>query len=418
MTAPIEHAALGFTHGEGIRLVRADGARFIDAASGTFNVPLGYDNEAVVAPVLDQLARVSHLGSSFSRTESARLVERLVALAPGGMTRGWLRDLTGSTANECAVRIAQKATQKSGVLSLFLSHHGQTLFTTAISGNAFRKESFPVATADVSLKVPAPYCHRCFYGATYPSCGLMCVERIHDFLEFGGNGRTACMIVEPILGNGGNIVPPPGYFEALKRVCDAHDILLVADEVQTGIGRTGHMFACDALGFEPAMVTLAKGLGGIGIPVAAVLMEARLDVLAPYEHSYTSGANPIALAAANATLDVLADGRLLGEVRENGRLLGALLAPLAERHACVGDVRGLGYMWGVEIETPDGAPDPDRTNAILAEAERRRLIVRSSRYGRGNVVKVRPPLVATPDDLVEIVDTLSAAIAATGEAAR
>ena len=132
------------------------------------------------------------------------------------------------------------------------------------------------------------------------------------------------------------------------------------------------------------------------------IIEGRLDELASYEHSFTSGANPIALAAANATLDVLADGEILARVRQNGQLLGELLAPLVERHACVGEVRGLGYMWGVEIEDAEGRPDVARTNAILAEAEQRRLIVRSSRYGRGNCVKVRPPLVATADDLVEI----------------
>lgn len=403
-----------FSHGEGIHLVRSDGVRFIDAASGTFNLPLGYDYAEVVDALVDQVKRFSHLSSSYSRTQSRRLLDRLAAAAPGRISTGWLRDLTGSTANECAIKIAQKASGKSDVLSLFLSHHGQTQLTTAISGNAFRKESFPAACADISIKVPGPYCHRCFYNATYPSCGLLCVERINDFLEYAGNGRTACMIVEPILGNGGNIVPPPGYFEALKRLCDEHDILLIADEVQTGLGRTGHMFACEAFGLEPAIITLAKGLGGIGIPVAAVLMEARLDVLEPHEHSFTSGANPLALVAANATLDALQDGRILKNVRLNGQVLEGLLRGLAEEHRCISDVRGLGYMWGLEISDDDGGPAPERTRAIIAEAERRQLIVRSSRYGRGNVIKVRPPLIADQADLEEIAVKLSAAIAASG----
>jgi 4-aminobutyrate aminotransferase len=410
--APLRNASAPFVKGEGIRLLREDGVSFLDAASGTFNLPLGYDHPQVVDAVVHQLRQMAHASSTLMVGQSREALDGLLAHAPSHLNAGWMRDVTGSTANECAVKIAQKATEKSDIISLFLSHHGQTQFTTAISGNSFRRENFPDSVSPHSVKVPAPYCYRCFYKAKYPSCGMLCVERINDFIEYSSSGNVACLIIEPILGNGGNIVPPPGYFQALSKLCQEHGILMIADEVQTGMGRTGHLFASEAFNFKPNLVTLAKGLGGIGIPVAAVLYEARLSVLQSHEHSFTSGSNLLAMAAATATLKVLTSGSLLASVRSQGALLGELLSALARRHPCIGDVRGLGYMWGLEIVDADGKPDVAKTLAIVRAAqERHQLILRSSRYNFGNVVKVRPPLIATAEELEEIVDKLSSAIA-------
>ncbi|WP_141326143.1 aspartate aminotransferase family protein [Myxococcus sp. AB025B] len=407
--------AEGFVRGRGIRLVREDGTAFLDAASGTFNVPLGYDHPEVVEAVVEQLRRMAHASSSLMAAQAKQVLSELLAHAPSHLTAGWMRDITGSTANECAVQVAQKATGKTDVLSLFLSHHGQTQFTTAISGNAFRRKGFPEAVSPHSVKVPAPYCYRCFYKAKYPGCGMLCVERISDFVEYASSGSVACMLVEPVLGNGGNVVPPPGYFQALNKLCEEKGILLIADEVQTGMGRTGHLFASEALGFKPNIVTLAKGLGGIGVPVAAVLFEGALDVLESHEHSFTSGCNPVALTAASATLKAMTSGHLLANVRRNGIILGELLRTLATRHPCVGDVRGLGYMWGLEIIREDGSPDVEKTLALIRVAqERHQLVLRGSRYSFGNVVKVRPPLIATQDDLEEIVARLGRALADVG----
>jgi 4-aminobutyrate aminotransferase len=400
-----------FIRGEGIHLIRDDGAVFVDAASGTFNLPLGYNHPEIVEAVVEQVRRYSHLSSTIRTDRGPNALDELIEQAPSNIQAGWFRDLTGSTANECAVKIAQKSSGKTDILSLFLSHHGQTQFTTAISGNSFRRKQFPDALSPHSIKMPAPYCHRCFFNATPSSCGMMCVEKIGDFLEHASSGSVACMIVEPILGNGGNIVPPPGYFQAISKLCAENDILMIADEVQTGMGRTGHLFASEAFDWKPNIITLAKGLGGIGIPVAAVLYEARLDVLDSHDHSFTSGANPVALAAMTATLKVLRSGEVLADVRRNGVKLGALLGALKEKHRSIGDVRGLGYMWGLEIDKPDGSPDVSRTEAIIkAAAASHNLILRGSRYGFGNVVKVRPPLIATEGDLETIVTRLSRAI--------
>jgi 4-aminobutyrate aminotransferase-like enzyme len=400
---------LQFNGGDGIYLLRSDGKRYIDAASGTFNLPLGYNYPAVVDRIVEAVRRGAHLSSSFSTPQSEAVLEQLIDLAPGNIGRGWLRDITGSTANECAIKIAQKATGKTDVLSFFLSHHGQTQAMTAISGNAFRRAGFP-STSHHSVKVPAPYCYRCFYKARYPGCGFLCVERINDFIEYASSGSIACMIVEPVLGNGGNIVPPPGFFAALSQLCQERDIVLIADEVQTGIGRTGYFFASPTMGLVANIITLAKGLGGVGIPVAATLFETRLDVLKSYDHSFTSGANQVALAAAAATLEVLKTTPILEDVRRNGVVLGGLLDELAERHECIGDVRGIGYSWGIELDLPDGNPDTARANRIIDAALECGLVLRGSRYGFGNVVKVRPPLVTSAEEIEMIVALLDMAI--------
>ncbi|MGE7388362.1 aspartate aminotransferase family protein [Streptomyces sp. NPDC004126] len=397
--------------GDGLWLRTPEGRTLLDAASGTFNLPLGYAHPHVVTAVQRQAGRISHAGSGFTRPAGDALAARLLAHAPAALSRSWIRDVSGSTANECAVKIAQKYTGRRQVVSFFLSHHGQTMATTAMSGNAFRRRPFPASATTETLIVPGAYCHRCFYNSTYPSCKALCATRIEDFLEYASSGDVAAVLVEPVLGNGGNIVPPPEFFRELRRICDRHGIVLIADEVQTGLGRTGHMFASEHLGLEPDVVTLAKGLGGIGLPVGAVLMREELDVLDPHDHSFTSGAGLLGLAAAHATLDVLEQPGFLDRVDALGATIGTRLRALADEVPAISDVRGLGYMWGIELSRPDGSPDPELARATIAAAESGHdLVLRGSRYGFGNVVKVRPALIADERDLDEICARLRLAL--------
>jgi 4-aminobutyrate aminotransferase-like enzyme len=410
---PIVTVAAGspsFVGGKGLWLTRSDGRQFIDAVSGTFNLPLGYSHPAVAAAAADQLDRLPHLSSTFAAPYVEELIDALLPFAPRAIENGWVRDATGSGANEGAIKMAQRFTGASDVISLFHAHHGQTFLMTALSGSAHRRAGLPCATSPHSLRVPAPNCHRCFYNQRFPECELLCVDRIHDFIDQASSGAVACMIVEPILANGGNVVPPPGYFASVRRVCDERGIVLIADEVQTGIGRTGHMFASEALGLEPDIVTLGKSLGGLGVPIAAILMRDELDVLERHDHSFTGGGWLVALKAAVATIEVVGAPGFLERVREAGCVLGGLLQELAHELPCVDQVRGLGLMWGVELVNAGGAPDPGLARAVVERAYERGLVVRSSEYGRGNVIKIRPSLVATNADLDEIVSRLAAAI--------
>jgi 4-aminobutyrate aminotransferase-like enzyme len=382
------------------------GRTYIDCASGTFNLSLGYSNRQVIDALHAQLERTAHLSSEFTRPKSAQVFSLLREFLPDHIERFWFRDITGSAANECAIRIAQKATGRSEVVSLFLSHHGQSAAATGVSGNAFRQRNFSLPFVG-SLKIPAPNCSNGFYGQTPDSCGMLCARRLDDFLEYASSGQVAALIVEPVLGNGGNIVPPAEYYPVLREVCDRHGILVIADEVQTGFGRTGTFFASTGVARElrPDIITFAKGAGGVGIPVAGVVMRAELDVLEPWEHSSTSGANPLALVAMEETVKYIRDHDVLGNVRAVSPVLLRGLRELEERFSCVSDVRGVGLMLAFDL------PSSADVARFITVARRHGLILRGSRYGFGTAVKVRPPLVVSEDEAHDIIHGLGCALA-------
>lgn len=393
--------------GEGIYLYDADGNAFIDCASATFNLSLGYGHPAVVSAIKEQSQQLIHVTSSFQTEPVTKLAARLVDLAPKRLTKAHLKVSSGSTANEGAIKMAQLATGRRDVMTLFRSHVGQTMMLTSLSGNAFRKELFPQLFPG-GLQVPDPYCLRCFYGQDLASCGLMCVEKINEFLEFASSGNVAALLIEPVSGNGGNIVPPEGYFPKLRELCDSHDIKIIFDEVQTGIGRTGRMFAAEHFGIEPDAMTLAKGLGGSGAQVAAILASDELAGLPLDHHSFTYGANLLSSAAALATLNVIDDPVFLANVRAVGAHVLHRLKELQQRYQCVIDARGLGLMIGIEIVYADGRPNPELTNHLAKQGLEHGLILRTSRYGHGNVLKIRPPLILTHPEADLICDRLDA----------
>lgn len=392
-------------YGEGIYLFDSEGHDYIDCASGTFNLSLGSGHPEIVKVIQDQSSRLIHVTSQFQTRPVNDLVERLAEVAPPNLCRVHLKSASGSSANEGAIKIAMRHTGKDEVISFFRSHLGQTLAMTGLSGNAFRRQSFQQGFIG-ALHVPDPYCYRCFYRERPDRCGLLCVERINDFIEYASSGRVAAVIIEPISGNGGNIVPPPGYLEALRRLCDERGIVLIFDEIQTGIGRTGQMFAADYFGVQPHIMTLSKGLGGIGMPVAGILTEERFVGMERHEHAFTSGANVLAAAVAVKTIEIIRQPAFLSNVRETGARILARLGALAAMHRWIGDVRGVGLMIGFEVVNDDGSPKPELANRIAETGLRYGLILRTSRYGRGNVVKIRPPLVISMEEANLLCDRL------------
>ncbi len=391
--------------GEGIYLYDADGNRYIDCASATFNLSLGYGHPAVIAAMKEQADQLVHITSSYRSEPVDELARKLVEVSPGNLTRVHPKVSGGSSANEGAIKMAQYATGRSQVVTLFRSHLGQTMMMASMSGNAFRKAPFPMLYPG-SIQVPDPYCHRCFYKQEQGNCGMLCVDRIEDFIEFASNGQVAAILVEPISGNGGNVVPPNGYFQQLRQFCDEQDIVLIFDEIQTGIGRTGHMFAAQHFGVEPDAITTAKGLGGSGAQVAAILTNDRLAGLPAHHHSFTYGSNLMAAAAANATLDIVRQPSFLANVRSTGNYILDRLADLQRHYPVIGDVRGVGLMIGFELEDADGEPSVELTNHLAKKAMEHGLIMRTSRYGYGNVLKIRPPLTLTLAEAEDLCDRL------------
>ncbi|SFN86801.1 aspartate aminotransferase family protein [Xenorhabdus japonica] len=375
-----------------------DGEKYIDAASGTFNLPLGYTNERIADKLKQQIDRCTHLSSAYTHEMSQYILSKLLKHTPKGVDRIWLRDVSGSGAVECAIRIAQKSTGRSGVISFFLAHHGQSLATAQISGNAFRIKEFHV-NIDGSIKIPAP-ASVLSESQSQPNEGQF--VDLEQFIQLGSNDNIACLIIEPIQGNGGNTVFPVSFYRKIREICHQHGIIIIADEVQTGFGRTGTFFASTgyAKELEPDIIVFAKGAGGIGIPTGGVLMRHSLDILESFEHSSTSGANPLSLVALNEIIDIIEDDHILENVQQNEAYLRDGLLKLQHQYPEITGVRGVGYMYGFDT------PNPDFAAQAIATASRHNLLLRGSRYGKGKTIKVRPPLICTQEHLAEILHKL------------
>lgn len=372
----------------------------IDAASGTFNLPFGYTHPRLINKLKEQIERCAHLSSAYTKPLSENILTRLKPYLPAEINRIWLRDVSGSGAVEGAIRMAQKYTGRSGVISLFASHHGQSLATASISGNAFRLEHF-ANNIEGSYKIPTPDSVLAD-AADAKSATEEFITKLEDSFCYGSSGKVACLIMEPILGNGGNIVLPVTFYRQIRKFCTRHDIVLIADEVQTGFGRTGTFFASTgyAHALQPDIIVFAKGAGGIGIPTGGILMKEKLDVLATYEHSNTSGANPLSLTALHETIAIIEDEQLLNNVQRHETYLRNALLDLQKKHPLISRVRGLGYMFGFDT------PSPEIAAQAIELAASKGLIIRGSRYGKGCAIKIRPPLVCERSHLNEIIQKL------------
>lgn len=281
---------------EGLYVRDEDGNEFMDCSAGTFNLSLGYRHPAVVQAIKDQADKLIHVSSSYQTHPINEMTSMLAELAPAGLNHVHPKVSGGSSANEGAIKMAQRVTGRTEVITLFRAHVGQTMAMTALSGNQFRKEPFPTLPR-FGMQVPDPYCYRCFYRKEPETCGLLCADRIVDFIEYASQGEIAAVLIEPISGNGGNIVPPDGYLQRVREICDEKGIKLIFDEIQTGIGRTGRMFAAEYFDVVPDAITVAKSLGGSGTQVAAIITNDDLLGMESDHHSFTYGSNLIAAAA-------------------------------------------------------------------------------------------------------------------------
>jgi 4-aminobutyrate aminotransferase len=397
--------------GEGVRVWDSTGREYLDCVSGTFNLVLGHNHPAVVAAVKEQVDDLVFASSSFQTGPTNEVMRQLVELSPAGLTRVNLRSAGGSTANEGAIKIAQWHTGKRDVIVPFRGHVGQSIAATSYNGTSRMRAPFPNRLPG-AVHVPEPYCHRCFYRQTPDTCGMWCVDRIEDFITHASSGSVAAMIVEPISGVGGNVVPPPDYLPKLKRFCADRGIVLVFDENQTGLGRTGHLFAADHFGVTPDIITVSKGLTGSGLPLAAIITREDLVGMPRSLHGFTYGSHTLSAAAAVATLEIVRQPEFLANVRATGAVLLDRLTALRADHPCLDEVRGVGLMLGVELAEPDGSRSPRLATALSKALADRGVITRVSEHGEGNVIELRPPLVLTPADAHLIADRFGDALRA------
>ena len=383
--------------GEGAIVEDPDGNRFLDFAAGIAVVATGHCHPRVVKAIQEQAAKLIHMsGTDFYYENMVALAEKLAALVPGKGSRRVYFGNSGTEAIEAAIKLARYHTGRGQFVAFVGAFHGRTMGSLALTGSKSvqKKGFFPVMPG--VHHVPYAYCYRCAYGKSPDSCAVECVKAIETelFRTMLPPDEVAAIFVEPVQGEGGYVVPPRKFFDELRRLADKHGILLVADEVQSGMGRTGKMFASEHFGLEPDVITLAKGIAS-GMPLGAMVARAELMDWKPGAHASTFGGNPVAVAASLATIELLEQ-----ELVDNAGLMGARLMDklrgLPQRFPIVGDVRGLGLMIGIELVRDQGTKERagDLRDKLVQMCFERGLLV----LGAGpNTIRLCPPLVINTD---------------------
>ena len=384
-----------FVSGEGAVLVGRDGGKYIDLSAQTLNANLGQCHPLIVEAVTRQLQRLTYTSSRYSSDVAEKLVNTLVEITPKKFHKVNLKCVSGSDANECALKIVRKKTGKYHVISLLHSHHGQTVETMRISGKNFGTTFLGERS---STYIHPPYCYRCPVGKHPDTCSVECLSDMEKLIEIRKDDFAA-VFVEPIMVDAGVLAPPRKYHVQRRQVCNQYKIPLVYDEVQTAFGWLGTIFAMDYYNVQPDIVTLAKGLGA-GFPIGAVVFPTKFDVLEYGEHEITYGAHPVSCAAAIAMIVFLRTGGL-EQVIAKSVLVDERFYRIVERHRLIGDVRGVGLLRGIEVVNPaDNNPDSKTAKRLYEEMLCRGFILRISKVGQhSNVLQFKPPLVITEEQL-------------------
>jgi len=394
----------------GTTITGSDGKTYLDCFSGISVVNAGHGHPKVIAAAKAQMDKLVHCCTYvYYNPPAALLAKRLAEITPGKLQKTFFGN-SGAEAVEGAMRLAKQFTGKKELVALAQSFHGRTVGTLSITGNYGRKKGSGPYMSGVGF-APAPHFYRCPFKTNTPDeCAAACAEAIEETIRSQTSGDVAAFIAESVLGEGGIIVPPDNYFKYAKAVCDKHGILFICDEVQSGFGRTGKMFAIEHYGVDPDIMTTAKGIAD-GFPLGA--FTARADVggaFKPGDHLSTFGGNPVSCAAALANIEVMLNEKLPENAAARGEQIMKRLRNTADSAALIGDVRGKGLMIGVEL-----VKDKQKTPAAAETKEVRRLCREAGvLVGAGgtfaNVIRLQPPLTLTAAEADKICDVVSEAV--------
>ena len=402
--------AKGFVSGQSCYIAKAAGAslfdvegrEFIDFGGGIAVMNVGHSHPRVVNAIKQQAEKFTHTCFMVTPYEGpVTLAGRLCAAVPGDFPKAVMFANSGAEAVENAVKIARYQTQKQAIIAFEGGFHGRTLLGMTLTSKVKPyKFGFGPYAPEV-YRMPFAYCYRCPYKLTYPSCDVACADALNDFFTAHVAAEaTAALIVEPIQGEGGFITPPKEYFQRLKAICEANHILFIADEIQTGMGRTGEMFAMTHYGVTPDLTTVAKSLAA-GMPLSAVVGRKEImDAVHPSGIGGTYGGNPVACAAALAVFDAFDEEGLLQKAKSLGERIQAHLARFQKDCTLIGDVRGIGPMMAMELvkDRRQKTPAADEAKALVKHCFDKGLILLScGTYG--NVIRLLMPLVITEEQL-------------------
>lgn len=419
-------APMVFVEARGIQLKTADGRTFLDGLSGVFTTSVGHGNDRVTEAITRQLQHIAFApplhGTNLPALE---LTESLLRHGPEGV--GAVKLLSGgSEATEAAMKLARQYHRQTGhpnrykIIGRYGGYHGATMGALSAGGGRERKSVFePLGVG--FLHVHPPYCYQCPFDQSYPNCGRTCAELIQRTIEAEDPETVAAVIVEPIsISSAGFVVPPPDYLQRLRAICDQLGVVLIYDEIITGFGRLGTMFASEYYHAAPDITCCGKGISGGYAPLAAILIRDRIAAAfygddsdnVQFHHGHTYGGNPVACTAGLAVLNELIAGDVLSNVRRRGAQLRTRLAEMAERHAMIGDVRGVGLLQGVELVRDRNSrgrfPPAVRPGKVIERAARERgLLLRCG----GDFAAFAPPLTISEGEIDQMAEILDESIA-------
>jgi len=398
---------LALVRGEGMYVWDEAGDKYLDCFGGVLTVSVGHANPAVVKAEVDQINRLQHTSTLYANHNHANLAEKMAEITPGKLKKSFFTS-TGTEADDTAILFAKLFTNRQEIVVLRHSYSGRSATALSAVGHAPWR-TVPAQVAGM-VHAHAPYCYRCPFHLKYPSCGLKCAEDIKELIDTTTTGQIAAFMAEPILGVGGFIVPPPGYFEKAVEIARAHGGLFIADEVQTGFGRTGEKwFGIEHWDVEPDILTSAKGMAN-GAPIGVTTATAEVaDSFRGLTFS-TFGGNPVSTAASLAVIKEIEDKDLRTNAKVTGDYFRAKLEELKDKHPVIGDVRGMGLMQGIELvkDRESKEPAPQAVAQVFEETKKHRVLIgKGGLYG--NVIRTGPPLIADKDNINELISALDKA---------
>jgi len=403
--------------GEGVYFHDAGGKRYLDLISQLYNVHIGLNNREVIEAAKRQLDELAYSSPSYFNVPQIELGRRLAQITPGDLCKTFFGN-SGTEANEVALKLAQLYRRAEKVISFWDAYHGSTYAAVSVGGS-LRNRNHPGLTVMEEFKhVPSPYCYRCVFRKTYPECDLMCADYIRYTIEKEGESSVAALMAEPICSWAGQVVPPDGYWQRVRRICDEKGVLLVFDEVMTAFARTGKMFACEHWNVVPDIETYAKGITAGYVPLGATIVNKKIadhfDERG-FPHSYTYSGHALACATALAVIDYYQKERLADRAAKMGAYMMDELRGTQDRQPIIGDVRGLGLFMGIELVadpetrldivpkglTPEQRRDPEHNPMVyLADKAQENGLIVGSSPGTG-IVRMMPYLIITEEQVDE-----------------
>ena len=395
--------------GEGMQVWDEQGNRYLDCFGGVLTVSVGHANPDVNRAIHEQVDKVSHTSTLYINQPATELAETVADVTPGDLRRSFFTN-SGTEADETAILLARLYTGRQELIALRHGYHGRTMLAMSAGGHSTWRHG-GTAVAGIHHAI-APYCYRCPFGQSYPDCGIKCAADVKDVIETTTDGRIAGFIAEPILGVGGFIVPPKEYFGIVHDIVKRYGGIFIADEVQTGWGRTGDKWCgIEHWDVVPDVMTFAKGMAN-GSPIGATVTTDEIAKAFPMLTFSTFGGNPVTSAAAVATIRYIEEHDLPRNAAVVGGYLRERLEGLKEKYSVIGDVRGMGLMQAIECvkDRQTKEPDPKAVMKVFEETRRRGVLIgKGGLYG--NVIRLGPPLIASKSDIDELVTALDAAFA-------